>query len=414
MGYKKGDIFRTAFDTYAVEKQIGAGGSGEVYEVKDSDASRHAAKVLDAAKTSSARLKRFRNEIFFCSKNVHPNILLVQGSGVASDGSSFYVMPLYPNTLRDLITRGIAPEAVLGYFGQVLDGIEAAHLLGVWHRDFKPENVLHSSSGDSLVVADFGIAHFEEEELLTAVETRNNERLANFLYSAPEQRVRGQSVDSKADVYAVALVLNEMFTGAVPQGTNFRKISDVSPAHAYLDGLVDEMMRQDPAARPSVAEVKRQLIARGNDFLSLQRLNEEKSLIIPDSEVDDQFIRNPITLKDVDYQGGQFIFHLSAAPPRAWIMAFQDPRSGSWGGFPSAGPQYFSFAGDRAYLTAPSGAPPQQLVDYAKSYIDMANRQYAERISADHRKRLEEQRQQLRRSIQEEEHRRKVLHGIKI
>ena len=73
-------------------------------------------------------------------------------------------MPLYSGTLRELMARDITPERILIYFGQILDGAEAAHLQGVWHRDLKPENILFSESANKLVVADFGIAHFEEEE----------------------------------------------------------------------------------------------------------------------------------------------------------------------------------------------------------------------------------------------------------
>jgi|SRR5579872_376522 len=414
MGYKKGEEFRTAFESYVVERQIGVGGSGEVYEVRDTDGSRHAVKVLDSAKSTTARLKRFKNEIFFCSKGTHANVILVQDRGVSADGSTFYVMPLYPGTLREQMSKHIAPESVLRYFGQILDGIEAAHLLGVWHRDIKPENVLFSPSTDSLVVGDFGIAHFEEEELLTAVETRNIDRLANFLYSAPEQRVRGQKVDGKADVYALGLILNEMFTGSVPQGTMFRRISELSTSHSYLDGLVDEMLRQNPLARPSVGDVKRELIARGNEFLSLQRLDDLKRTVILDSEVDDSIIRNPVVLQSVDYHDGTFFFTLSAVPPHLWIQSFQNPRAGSWGGFLGAGPEYFSFNGDKAIVTPRSAVQPQQLVNHVKSYVDMANRLYSERVIAQHKKRVEDQREQLRRSVQEEERRRKILSDLKV
>jgi serine/threonine protein kinase len=188
MGCKKGDTLRTAFDVYTVQQQRGAGGSGEVYEVCDSENSAFAIKILDPAKTSTSRLKRFKNEIHFCSKNTHQNVIRVLGSGVTESGATFYVMPLYSGTLRDLISGGIAPKAVLPYFGQVLSGVEVAHLLNVWHRDVKPENILLAGVTDTLVVADFGIAHFEEEELLTAVETKKDERLANFLYSRPSRR----------------------------------------------------------------------------------------------------------------------------------------------------------------------------------------------------------------------------------
>ena len=70
--------------------------------------------------------------------------------------------------------------------------MEAAHLKKVVHRDLKPENFLYSSSQNRIVVADFGIARFQEEELYTAVETKAEDRLANFQYASPEQRKRGR------------------------------------------------------------------------------------------------------------------------------------------------------------------------------------------------------------------------------
>jgi serine/threonine protein kinase len=413
MGLKKGDVLQTAFEKYTVHGQRCAGGCGEVYEVRDSEGSAYAVKILDASKASATRLKRFKNEIHFCTRNKYRNIVQVQGSGATKDGATFYVMPLYSGTLRDLISKGIQPKAVLPYFGQVLDGVEAAHLLGVWHRDVKPENILFSPETDTLVVADFGIAHFEEEDLLTAVETKNDERLANFLYSAPEQRARGQVVDGKADIYALGLTLNEMFTRAVPQGTEFRRVSTVAPDYAYLDGLIDLMLRQDPASRPSVGDVKRSLIARGNEFLSVQRLNSLKSEVIPETEVDDPVVRNPIALVDADYREGTLIFKLSAAPPPNWIVAFQNPR-GSFSYLQGAGPGYFSFRGNEARVGLGQETLAQRLVDYTKSYIDLANRRYAEAVIADHRQRLQAEREALRKIVAEEERRQRILAGIKV
>ena len=69
MGYKKGETLKTAFDAYTIERQRGAGGSGEVYEVRDSEGAPYAAKILDITKASTSRLKRFKNEINFCTKN---------------------------------------------------------------------------------------------------------------------------------------------------------------------------------------------------------------------------------------------------------------------------------------------------------------------------------------------------------
>jgi hypothetical protein len=270
MGLKRGEVIRTAFDVYTVERQVGAGGSGVVYEVVNTEAARFAVKVLDISRAGGARVKRFKNEMNFCLRNHHRNIIRVLGTGLTDADAVFYVMPFYPRTLRDLM-GGIKPADVLPLYGQILDGVEAAHLQGIWHRDLKPENILYSPDDHALVVADFGIAHFEEEELLTAVETKPGERLANFLYAAPEQRSRGRTVDQKADVYALGLMLHEMFSDEVPLGTGHGKVADAAPEFAHLDPLIELMRNQEPARRPSIGEVKQELIARGHQFIERQR-----------------------------------------------------------------------------------------------------------------------------------------------
>ena len=412
MGYKRGDVIRTAFDAYAIERLRGEGGSGEVYEARDSEGAAYAVKVLNSEKATAGRLKRFKNEIHFCTKNSHPNVIHVEASGVTPRGETFYVMPLYSGTLRDLISNGIAEGTVLRYFGQILDGVEAAHLQGVWHRDVKPENILFSGQTDLLVVADFGIAHFEEEDLLTAVETRNNERLGNFLYSAPEQRNRGQRVDGKSDVYALGVVLNEMFTKAVPQGTSFRTVSEIAPQYGYLDELIDLMLRQDPAARPSIQDVKRELISRGNEFLSLQRLNSLKSQVIPETDVDDPVVKTPIAIADTDFRDGLLVFKLTATPPSNWIMAFHNPGK-EFSFYQGAGPPDFSFSRNEACVRLGAGMSAARLAANARSYVELANERYSEIIVAEKLRQLREDREQLRRKVEQEEHRQKILRELR-
>jgi serine/threonine protein kinase len=109
---------------------------------------------------------------------------------------------------------------VLPLFSGILDGVEAAHLLRVTHRDLKPENILCDEKSLP-VVADFGIAHFEEDIIATAVKTPAGAKMANLSYSAPEQRMRGAAVDLRADIFALGLILNEMFTRSVPQGVGY-------------------------------------------------------------------------------------------------------------------------------------------------------------------------------------------------
>ncbi len=413
MSYRKGFTFRTTFASYKVTHIVGNGGSGVVYAVEDDDKNAHALKVLDISKASTARLKRFKNEIHFCSRQRHKNIVLVTDHGITGADEPFYVMNLYSGTLRTLLARGIEPGRILQYFDQLLDGLEAAHLQGVNHRDVKPENVLSEESTGNLVLADFGVAHFEEEDLLTAVETRNQERLANFLYAAPEQRIRGGMVDARADIYALGLILNEMFTGSVPHGTGFRRIADVVPQFAYLDAITDSMLRQDPQQRPeSIESIKRELIARGNEFVAIQKLNRLRTEVIPEIDADDPAIKEPIQIVGADYKNGHLVFTLNKTPPPNWIMAFRQPRS-NHSFFLGKKPSNFVFDRNIASISL-DHYDAQRLLEYAKSYVELANKQYAEDVASVLRKRLADEREHLRQRVAEEERRAKILAGLKL
>jgi serine/threonine protein kinase len=121
------------------------------------------------------------------------------------------------------------PLRVFDIFDHVLSGVEAAHLNAVIHRDIKPENIPLDRDTGSLVVADFGVAHFTDAELYTVVETGKHDRLANFVYAAPEQRARGQKVDARADIWALGILLNELFTGTLAIGNSYTTIGHVCP-----------------------------------------------------------------------------------------------------------------------------------------------------------------------------------------
>ena len=218
---KKGNVLDTTFDSYTIVNQLGEGGAGRVFEVTDGSGKTLAAKIIKESNTSSDSQKRFKNEVTFCLETDHPNVIKVRDHGVyrQRDGGKlpFYLMGLFPASLRSVLNGTVGPYDTLSIFFKILDGVEAAHLKGVVHRDLKPENVLLDQKQDRLVVADFGIARFVQEDLYTAVETKNQKRLANFVYAAPEQRSRKVAVDARADIYALGLILNEMFTGMLPR-----------------------------------------------------------------------------------------------------------------------------------------------------------------------------------------------------
>lgn len=107
-------------------------------------------------------MKRFENEFRFCSRNKHKNIITVLDHGLTNDGAPFFVMPLFDGSLRGFI-GGLEIKNAIEIFLSILNGVEAAHQLGVVHRDLKPENILIGDNGKDVVVANFGIAEFEEE-----------------------------------------------------------------------------------------------------------------------------------------------------------------------------------------------------------------------------------------------------------
>ncbi len=134
------------------------------------------------------------------------------------------------------------------------------------------------------------------------IHTAPSERLANFAYAAPEQRVPGREVDERADIYALGLLLNEMFTGEIPHGSGIRSIKDSAPEFAYLDALVDLMIQQQRDGRlQSVRKVKEELIGRGNHFVELQTLNRLKREVVPESSVSDPLIEDPIQIVATGY-----------------------------------------------------------------------------------------------------------------
>ncbi len=320
--------FESATERYTRTDILGEGGSGRVFRVADPSGKSYAIKVLRPELASGDRRRRFRNELNFLRKNRHQNVVSVVDEGLVKWGRAqapFYVMPLYAGTLRSAMRAGLQADKVLPAYAQILDGVEAAHLLGIVHRDLKPENILFDKEGH-YAIADFGTAHFEEAELLTAVETKAQERLANFLYAAPEQRVRDTSVTAAADLFALGLILNEMFTGEVLQGTGFKRIGPIAAAYSYLDEIVDRLVQQPPAARhASVDELKKELIARKNNFVAQQTLDRAHEQVVPKFAPE---VVEPVSLVGADWNAGVLRLELSRAPESGWVQRFRQPTEG--------------------------------------------------------------------------------------
>jgi serine/threonine protein kinase len=254
--------FRTALNIYEDQGVLGEGGSGTVHRVSDDDGDLYALKLLREECLGGKRQKRFRHELNFCMKVLHPNIVQVIDCGLfGPEECPFFVMPIFESTLRKAMKQGITQDRIPQIVQQIVLALEFAHGRDIFHRDLKPENILCSADLSTVVLADFGIAHFSEDVLLSAIETGNQERLGNFAYAAPEQRVRGSNVGAPADIWALGLMLNELFTDQLILGKGHKLIASVAPAYVGLDALVDLMLRQSPEERPTIGSLKPQFAA---------------------------------------------------------------------------------------------------------------------------------------------------------
>ncbi|MBX5493610.1 MAG: protein kinase, partial [Chloroflexi bacterium] len=155
---------------------------------------------------------RFQQEAETVARLVHPNILPIFDYGQHGD-IPYIVMPLISGgTLRDWLARRVTLARALTVLSRILQALDYAHAQGVVHRDIKPSNIL-MSQGDWPLLTDFGIAKLIEPSLRI---TRSGTTMVGTPeYMAPEQSQAG-SVDHRADIYAMGVVLYEVLTGRLP------------------------------------------------------------------------------------------------------------------------------------------------------------------------------------------------------
>ena len=424
MALKSPITFETTFNTFTGTEIVGEGGAAWVYRATDEEGKLYAVKLLKPQSTTREKRKRFENEIDFCSRTKHKNIVPVIGHGVFSEGkgtSIFYVMPFYSGSFRKLLKQSVRPEEAVKHLTQLLDGVEAAHLKGVVHRDLKPENILYDDRNQQLVIADFGIAMFQEDELFTAVETKDTDRLANFRYAAPEQRHPGKSVDLRADIFTLGLILNEMFTGEVVSGAGYTKIAAVAPGCAYLDEIVEQMIQQDPQARfSSIREIRFRLSVLEKTFLSQQKISELSGEVVPESEIDDLLISEPPELVGVDWNDGLLILSLNCCVNEKWIQALRNPGVGGTTGINHGGIEIslstLNVSENRIATRAPGDERTvQRVINLLRdTWLPNANRAYKNRIIDEQRETEDRLRRQLQQQMEMEEARKRVLDSVTI
>ena len=231
---------------YRIEEEIGAGGMGVVYRVRDERLGRILAiKVLKPGLLSEpASRKRFRNEALMLSKLNHPAIQVIHDFDEI-DGTDYLVTELVPGvSLDERVRTGPLPEKEVVRIGaQLAQGLAAAHAAGVLHRDLKPAN-LRVSADRHLKILDFGLATLSNEAILQMSRTLSASDVPSGVagtlpYMSPEQLL-GNEVDERSDIYSAGVVIYELSTGQLP----FRD--------QLVPKLTDSIVHQKPAPPSSL------------------------------------------------------------------------------------------------------------------------------------------------------------------
>jgi serine/threonine-protein kinase len=214
---------------YRIVNKLGAGGMGVVYQALDLKLERKVAlKFLPHDVTvDAADRERFLREARSASALDHENIGVIHGLEEAEDGQLFIVMAYYEGeTLQRKLRSGRLPtEVALQLATQVAKGLTAAHARKIVHRDIKPSNVIITPNGVAKIV-DFGLAR----AVATASMTQTMAGAGTPAYMSPEQTMGG-AVDPRSDVWALGVMMVEMFTGLHP----FHRENTAAIAFAILN-----------------------------------------------------------------------------------------------------------------------------------------------------------------------------------
>ena len=280
---------RRTIEHYEILRRLGAGGSGVVYLANDALLQRPVVlKILRTGQLSAEQMRTtVLREARLASAIEHPNVCAIYEVG-ESGNEGFIVMQYVPGQSLDrLIARGPASlQLVLSVGIQIADGLQAAHALGIFHRDLKPQNVMLTDGG-LVKILDFGLARrlppgdasFDPSKPGLAkdasVAATYTARGGTIRYMAPEQFVTGQS-SVQSDVWALGVILYELTSGRHPfarpdaedfqaiRGIQFSEPEDLSRIvpgiSPELKSVISSCLEKNPSARyASAAEVREAL-----------------------------------------------------------------------------------------------------------------------------------------------------------
>ncbi|HEX7708938.1 MAG TPA: serine/threonine-protein kinase, partial [Thermoanaerobaculia bacterium] len=246
-------------DRYRIVSLLGSGGMGEVYRADDTKLGQPVAlKFLPHTASDPVHVERLHDEVRLGRQVSHPNVCRLYDIG-EWEGNHFLAMEYVDGEdLSSLLRRigGLPHDKAIEIAREICAGIAAAHSLNIIHRDLKPANIMIDGRGRARIT-DFGLAVVAEE--LAA----RNEIAGTPAYMAPEQ-LAGGTVTHKSDLYALGLILHEIFTGKkLFEGA---KTTDLSSRRSAIQSLtsgdsrgvdpaiqrvISRCLEENPEARPS-------------------------------------------------------------------------------------------------------------------------------------------------------------------
>ncbi len=205
---------------YEILAPLARGGMGEVYRARDNRLRREVAlKMLpDASAHDADSLARFDRETRAVAALNHPSILAIHDTGTFRAVPWAVTELLQGESLAERLRGGpLSPEKAVDVAAQIADGLAAAHVRGIIHRDIKPDNIFLTNDGRAKIL-DFGIARIEQPARTPGISGAGRQSTSSqFLvgtagYMSPEQ-VRGKSIDARTDIFALGATFYEMLTG---------------------------------------------------------------------------------------------------------------------------------------------------------------------------------------------------------
>ncbi|MFN5060733.1 MAG: Stk1 family PASTA domain-containing Ser/Thr kinase [Chloroflexota bacterium] len=265
---------------YELEEKIGDGGMAAVYRGRDLRLNRVVAiKILHPHHAADLNFrKRFIHEAQSAANLRHPSIVDIYDEG-EEDRQHYIVMEFVDGSdLKSMILRykQLPVQQVLQIAAAIADGLDAAHQLGMVHRDVKPQNILVTHDGTAKIT-DFGIA----KSSLSTAQTDTGVTFGTADYISPEQ-ARGQPATAQSDIYALGVTIYESLTGQLP----FTGDTAVAVALQHVGSKPPPIRRHNPNVSPALEQLVMRALAKNpaerpttaRDFAQLLRAQEESEV----------------------------------------------------------------------------------------------------------------------------------------